>query len=286
MLRCLTGERARFEMGQSVSAAPSQRMKVSREGLLLIKSFEGFRPQAVRRRDGVLTIGYGHTRSARNGATITEAEAELLLQYDLMPVVEAINTRVSIPLNQHQFDALTSFILSIGLKRFEGSDVLERLNAGATPKAAEALSGWPDRTPPPVDALYRRRSAERALFDTPADRPAPLDQLLTAPVQPPRTRSGSSPADDGAPASVQVMRHERRPMPAAHAGDTGAVIFIGGIGLLAFMAGIAAFRRTVTAAQSTDGAALIGGVLVLLGLIFIGVAGWNLARNRNNQSAV
>ena len=68
--------------------------------------------------------------------------------------------------------------------------------------------------------------------------------------------------------------------------DTGAVIFIGGIGLLAFMAGIAAFRRTVTAAQSTDGAALIGGVLVLLGLIFIGVAGWNLARNRNNQSAV
>lgn len=283
MLLRFTGERARFEMGQSVSAATSQRMKVSREGLLLIKSFEGFRPRAVRRRDGVLSIGYGHTRSARNGATITEAEAELLLQYDLMPIVEAINTRVSIPLNQHQFDALTSFILSIGLKRFDGSDVLERLNAGATAKAAEALSSWPDRTPPPVDALYRRRSAERALFDTPADRPAPLDQLLTAPVQGPGARSDSSAPEDGAPATVQVLRHERRP-PAAHAGDTGAVVFIGGIGLLAFAAGIAAFRRTLTA-QSTDGAVLIGGVLVLLGLIFIGVAGWNLLRNRNNKSA-
>lgn len=270
-------------MGQSVSAATSQRMKVSREGLLLIKSFEGFRPRAVRRRDGVLTIGYGHTRSARNGATITEAEAELLLQYDLMPIVEAINARVSIPLNQHQFDALASFILSIGLNRFEGSDVLERLNDGATARAAEALSGWPDRTPPPVDALYRRRSAERALFDTAPDRPAPLDLLLTAPVQGPDARSETA-ADEDAPATVQVLRHERRPAPAAHAGDTGAVVFIGGLGVLAFAAGIAAFRGILTASQTTDRAALIGGVLMLIGLIFIGVAGWALIRNRHNKS--
>lgn len=283
MLLRLAGERARFEMGQSVSAAPSQRMKVSREGLLLIKSFEGFRPRAVRRRDGVLTIGYGHTRSARNGATITEAEAELLLQYDLMPIVEAINTRVSISLNQHQFDALTSFILSIGLKRFEGSDVLDRLNAGATAKAAEALSGWPDRTPPPVDALYRRRSAERALFDTAPDRPAPLDLLLTAPVQGP---GAAADADDSAPATVQVLRHERRPAPAAHAGETGAVAFIGGIGLLAFATGIAAFRGHLTASQTVDRSMLIGGALMLLGLIFIGAAGWTLTRKRNNKSVV
>lgn len=258
-------------------------MKVSREGLLLIKSFEGFRPRAVRRRDGALTIGYGHTRSARTGATITEAEAELLLQYDLMPIVEAINTRVAISLNQHQFDALTSFILSIGLKRFEGSDVLERLNDGATAKAAEALSGWPDRTPPPVDALYRRRSAERALFDTAPDRPAPLDLLLTAPVQGP---GATADADDSAPATVQVLRHERRPAPAAHAGETGAVAFIGGIGLLAFATGIAAFRGNLTASQTVDRSMLIGGALMLLGLIFIGAAGWTLTRNRNNKSVV
>ena len=43
--------------------------------------------------------------------------------------------------------------------------LLERLNAGSTAQAAEALSGWPDRVQPPVDAPYRRRSAERALFD-------------------------------------------------------------------------------------------------------------------------
>ncbi|MGH7027528.1 glycoside hydrolase family protein [Brevundimonas sp.] len=285
MLLRLAGERARFEMGQSVSAVTSQRLKVSREGLLLIKSFEGFRPRTVRRRDGTPVIGYGHVKSARLGAAITEAEAELLLRYDLLPVVETINSRVSIPLNQHQFDALASFIFSVGVQRFEGSDVLEQLNAGAPARAAEALSGWPDRVQPPIDAPYRRRSAERALFDAAPDRPAPLDLLLTAPVQGPGART-ETPAEESAPATVQVLRHEKRTVQPPPWNDTGAVIFIGGIGLLAFAAGIAAFRRVLAAQQATDGTVLIGGVLAVIGLIFIGVAGWNLTRKRNNKSVV
>lgn len=279
MLLRLTGERARFEMGHSVSAALSQRLKVSREGLLLIKSFEGFRPRTVRRRDGVPVIGYGHVKSARPGATISEAEAELLLQYDLLPVVATIHSRVSIPLNQHQFDALASFIFSVGVQRFEGSDVLEQLNAGAPARAAEALSGWPDRVQPPIDAPYRRRSAERALFDAAPDRPAPLDLLLTAPVQGPNTLQR---AEDEAPATVQVLRHEKR-SPAPALNDTGAVVFIGGVGLLAFAAGIAAFRRVLAGHQATDGTILIGGVLAVIGLVFIGAAGWNLTRKRNDK---
>jgi len=283
LLLRLSGERARSELGQSVSATPSQRLKVSREGLLLIKSFEGFRPRTVRRRDGVPVIGYGHVKSARPGATISEAEAELLLQYDLLPIVEAINNRVSIPLNQHQFDALASFIFSVGVQRFEGSDVLEQLNAGAPARAAEALSGWPDRVQPPVDAPYRRRSAERALFDAAPDRPAPLDVLLTAPVHGPNTLPRS---EDDAPATVQVLRHEKRAAQAPVLNDTGAVIFIGGIGLLAFIAGIAAFRRVLAGHEATDGTVLIGGVLAVIGLVFLGTAGWNLTRERNNKRVV
>ncbi|MNH49821.1 Lysozyme RrrD [compost metagenome] len=282
MLLRLAGERARSELGQSVSATTSQRLKVSREGLLLIKSFEGFRPRTVRRRDGVPVIGYGHVKSARPGATITEAEAELLLQYDLLPIVEAINSRVSIPLNQHQVDALASFIFSVGVQRFEDSDVLERLNAGSTAQAAEALSGWPDRVQPPVDAPYRRRSAERALFDAAPDRPAPLDLLLTAPVRGPNAVQH---AEDETPATVQVLRHEKRTAQTPAWNDTGAVIFIGGVGLLAFIAGIAAFRRVLAEHQATDGTVLIGGVLAVIGLIFIGVAGWNLTRKQNNKRA-
>jgi GH24 family phage-related lysozyme (muramidase) len=283
LLLRLAGERARSELGQSVSATTSQRLKVSREGLLLIKSFEGFRPRTVRRRDGVAVIGYGHTRSARPGATITEAEAELLLQYDLLPVVETINSRVAIPLNQHQFDALASFIFSVGVQRFEGSDVLEQLNAGAPARAAEALSGWPDRVQPAIDAPYRRRSAERALFDTAPERAAPLDLLLTAPVQGPGAKT--APVEDEAPATIQVLRHEKR-AAAPVLNDTGAVVFIGGIGLLAFAAGVAAFRRVLAGHQATDGTVLIGGLLAVIGLIFIGTAGWNLTRKRNNKRVV
>ena len=72
-----------------MSDATTPRLKVSREGVVLIKSFEGFRPRAVRGEDGRWVIGYGHRASAREGLTVSEADAELLLQYDLLPVAKA-----------------------------------------------------------------------------------------------------------------------------------------------------------------------------------------------------
>ncbi|MGE7197562.1 lysozyme [Brevundimonas naejangsanensis] len=287
MLRPGQGENARFELGQSVSAAAPQRRKVSREGLLLIKSFEGFRPRTVLRRDGTPVIGYGHSRSARPGAVVSETEAELLLQYDLMPIVALLNERVRLPLNQHQFDALASFIFSIGLERFQCSDVLEKLDADALPEAADALSAWPERASPPVDALYRRRSAERALFDTAPDQPAPLDALLTAPVRGPGAEATSAEAAsaDAAPPSVPVLRHEKRAAKDAASdaalGDKGAVLFIGGVGALAFAAGIAAFCRALNAPASGDATVVIGAGLAAAGLVFIGVAAWSFLRGKD-----
>ncbi|HWW12702.1 MAG TPA: lysozyme, partial [Brevundimonas sp.] len=120
--------------------------------MVLIKSFESFRSRAVQREDGRWVIGYGHTASAREGLTVGEQDAELLLQYDLMPVAKALNEQVETVLNQHQFDALASFAVSVGVDRFLGSDVLERLNAGHAGEAADALIGWPE-TPSPDSAL-------------------------------------------------------------------------------------------------------------------------------------
>ena len=77
-----------------MSDAARQSLKVSREGIVLIKSFEGFRPRAIQREDGGWVIGYGHTLSAREGATVSEADAELLLHYDLLPVDKALNESV------------------------------------------------------------------------------------------------------------------------------------------------------------------------------------------------
>lgn len=156
--------------------------KVSRNGVALIKSFEGFRPHAVRRSDGRWVIGYGHTASAREGASVSAADAELLLQYDLIPVVRAIGEAVTARLNQHQFDALASFAFSVGIERFRISDVLVLTNAGRMRQAAEAIIGWHDEAEAHMPP--RRRSAERALFVAHPDGPASLDVLLAQPLAP------------------------------------------------------------------------------------------------------
>ncbi len=151
--------------------------------MVLIKSFEGFRPRAVQEEDGRWVIGYGHTASAREGLTVAEADAELLLQYDLMPVVKALNEQVHSPLNQHQFDALASFAVSVGVDRFLASDVLQRLNEGHAGQAADALIGWPEDAS--ADARLRRRAAERALFVADPASAVTLAELLAAPLPPP-----------------------------------------------------------------------------------------------------
>lgn len=161
---------------------------------MLIKSFEGFRPRAVQRAEGGWIIGYGHTLSAREGATVSEADAELLLRYDLLPIEKRINEAAPAALNQHQFDALSSFAFSVGLARFDASDVAARLSAGSAGEAADAMMGWPEET---AEAGLRRRAAERALFVADPAYPVSLAQLLSAPLPPP------APAEP-APASTQT----------------------------------------------------------------------------------
>lgn len=160
-------------------------MKISREGVLLIKSFEGFRSRAVAGPDGGWIIGYGHRASAREGASVSEAEAELLLQYDLMPVQAALSQGLTREVNQHQYDALASFAFSVGPDTFRFSDVLTRFNAGDDAATAEALAGWPE--PVRRDVGLRRRAAERALFLADPAQPVALADLLAAPLPIPVT---------------------------------------------------------------------------------------------------
>jgi lysozyme len=149
------------------------RNSVSPAAIELIKRFEGFRRTAAQLDDGRWTIGYGHTRSARAGVTVSEADAEALLGYDLVDVQAAVNDWTFTPLAQNQFDALVSFVFNIGLEPFRHSAVLRRVNQGALLQAACAMEMWRkadfDGERIVVDALVRRRAAEKALFLTPED---------------------------------------------------------------------------------------------------------------------
>lgn len=197
---------------------------------MLIKSFEGFRPRAIRREDGGWVIGYGHTLSAREGASVSEADAELLLRYDLLPVEKTVNQTVPGDLNQHQFDALVSFAFSVGVDRFADSDVRQRLNAGSPGEAADAMMGWPEPALP--ETALRRRAAERALFVANPLAPVALSDLLSAPLPPPAVAAppaeteveiatGSDAAPDTVPATVPEVAVPIDPRSAAVAALLG-----------------------------------------------------------------
>ncbi|RAK61564.1 lysozyme [Phenylobacterium hankyongense] len=147
------------------------RHQVSRTAIELIKRFEGYRRKAAQLPDGRWTIGYGHTLTARQGAEVSEEDAEALLLYDLIAVAHVVNEQAYAPLSQNQFDALCAFAFNIGLDNFRRSAVLKRLNEGAAIQAAFAMELWRkaefEGERIVVDALVRRRAAEKLLFLTP-----------------------------------------------------------------------------------------------------------------------
>ena len=149
------------------------RHQISRAAIILIKRFEGFRASAAQLDDGRWTIGYGHTKTARPGAKIGEADAEALLLYDLIGVAHAVNEWSFAPLNQNQFDALVCFAFNVGLENFRRSTTLRRLNEGRNLEAALAMELWRradfEGERIVIDALVRRRAYEKTLFLKPID---------------------------------------------------------------------------------------------------------------------
>jgi lysozyme len=164
----------------------TQRMRTSKSGFELIKSFEGFRARAKALPDGRWTIGYGHTQSARENLRITRADAEAVLrEYDLPPVELAISEAVLAPLNQNEFDALVSFVFNIGQSAFLRSKMLAYLNSGQPLAAVDAMASWRKAHVNGrllvVDALVRRRVMEQSLFlKHPSGQPVAPSNLFRA----------------------------------------------------------------------------------------------------------
>lgn len=149
------------------------RHQVSRAAVDLIKRFEGYRQTSAQLPDGRWTIGYGHTLTARPGATVSEKDAEALLLYDMISVAHSVNEHTYTPLTQNQFDSLVCFAFNIGIENFLRSGVLRRINEGSLLQAACAMEMWRkadfEGERIVIDALVRRRSAEKTLFLTPAN---------------------------------------------------------------------------------------------------------------------
>jgi GH24 family phage-related lysozyme (muramidase) len=147
-----------------IKAEGRQRMRISPNGIKFIKLEEGLSLTSYLCPAGVWTVGYGHTRHARSGMKITEAEAEGLLYADLVAFERAVNELVKVPIDQHQFDALVSFVFNVGVSAFSKSTLLKLLNQGDYLGAKEQFLRWNKAGGQVLPGLANRRRRESALF--------------------------------------------------------------------------------------------------------------------------
>lgn len=155
-------------------------MKISKIGIDLIKHFEGLHDgdlkqiglQPKKCPAGIWTMGYGTVMRDKNGnflkgnvmpkVTITEKEAEVLLDQTLDVFENIVMRKIKILLKQNQFDALVSHTYNTG-----GSDTLFKLINQKAP--AEQIKKWFETKyitggGKKLDGLVRRRKAESKLF--------------------------------------------------------------------------------------------------------------------------
>ena len=140
-------------------------MKVSDKGLALIKEFEGCKLTAYKDSVGVWTIGYGHTRSARQGMVITQAQADELLALDVAAHAAGVYKALQVKLEQHQFDAVVSLAFNVGVSAVRNSTLMKMINRGDVKPAAAQFDRWNKAGGKVLAGLTRRRAAERKMYE-------------------------------------------------------------------------------------------------------------------------
>lgn len=139
-------------------------MKISDNGLTLIKSFESCKLKAYKcvSTEKYYTIGWGHYGAdVKSDMVITQEQADSMLVSDIKKFEKYVNA-TGLKLNQNQFDALVSFTYNCGnanLKKLITNRTLQDIS--------DALLLYNKSGGKAFAGLVRRREAEKKLFDTP-----------------------------------------------------------------------------------------------------------------------
>ena len=139
-------------------------MNIGQKGIDLIKHFEGCELNAYKCPAGVWTIGYGHIKGVSEGMSITQEQAEQMLLDELKEYENYINELVTVNLSQNQFDALVSWVYTLGPANLQSSTLLKVLNSGDYSGVPAQIERWNKAGGKVLEGLIRRREAESALF--------------------------------------------------------------------------------------------------------------------------
>jgi lysozyme len=146
------------------------KMKISENGINLIKKFESLRLHAYLDLgdSGIATIGYGTTfidgRPVVMGMVITELQANEYLMKDILKFENSVNKLISVEISQKMFDALVSFVYNVGTSNFEKSTLLKCINKGQFDLASAEFEKWNKSQGKILKGLIRRRTEEAKLF--------------------------------------------------------------------------------------------------------------------------
>jgi len=145
-------------------------MKVNKQGIQLVKSFEGCFLNAYLCPAKVWTIGYGSTKypnkkPVKQGDKITQQEAETLLSDTLDEFSKGVYKLIKSELNDNQFSALVSFAFNLGVGALSKSTLLKKVNANPNDKTIESeFMKWVSAGGKRLNGLVRRRTAESNLY--------------------------------------------------------------------------------------------------------------------------
>ena len=140
------------------------KMKISEDGLELIKKFEGCETTAYQDSVGVWTIGFGHTKGVEEGQTCSVEDAESMLADEMDEYEGYINNMVKVDLQQHEFDALVAWVYNLGPTNLGESTMLKVLNGGQFDRVPDEMNRWTRAGGEILEGLVRRRQAESLMF--------------------------------------------------------------------------------------------------------------------------
>lgn len=140
--------------------------------LAFVSTWEGSETTAYADRlaNNLPTVCNGHTGpDVRVGDVWTKERCDAILVKDVNAHGQRLLACISVPINQHEYNAYASWAYNVGTGAACGSTAIKLLNSGRRVEACNQLLRWDRAGGRVVRGLTNRRKAERELCLKPID---------------------------------------------------------------------------------------------------------------------
>lgn len=161
-------------MSHTEPTNPNADLHITKDGQDIIKEFESLVLESYvdtkdKHGEPIYAVGWGHTglvdgKKIEKGLKITEEKAQQLFMEDIAEFERKVKHYVTVPLNQHQFDALVSMAYNVRTANFVQMVEQSELNKGIYDKVPDAMMHYNVSGGRILKGLTRRRKMEANLW--------------------------------------------------------------------------------------------------------------------------